>query len=399
VWSIPFIGLCVFTFAIVTFRFPIGELGIAIAIVGVALQRQPLRAPATFWLLVAFVLWAALSSMFSPFPSYTGDNVWERVKLVAIFFLVLNSLRSREQVYVYALFFLAFFVLYPARGAIFNYVGGYTISGRALWNHVYANPNDLAALSLLVLGIALSISTAEGVRRIIRFGAASAAGLLVVVILLTQSRGAFIGLVLGFGFAAWRFVRGKRTRLLAAVMLLAAVAIAVPAGVWERLSGITKLASTTTIAQADVEGSAEQRFEIQRVAWRILGDNLLLGVGPGRYKFANALYAPHIGPKDTHNTYLNLAAELGLPGLVLWIALVWIVLRHGARGWRRETSIVPADRRLVEYVWIQRGLVAFLVAGIFGSYAAITAPYIILAVVLCCAAVSDAASKHVTQAE
>src|SRR5882672_7927718 len=39
-WSLTLLGLCVFTIAIVTARFPIGEVGVAIAAVGLLPARQ-----------------------------------------------------------------------------------------------------------------------------------------------------------------------------------------------------------------------------------------------------------------------------------------------------------------------------------------------------------------------
>src|SRR5205807_10034040 len=142
-------------------------------------------------------------------------------------------------------------------------------------------------------------------------------------------RGGFIGLVAGMGPALiWLGLKWQGRLLLSAGILALVISLAIPTSVWERLSGIAKLTSVETIAQADPEGSAEQRFEIQKVGWQIFVDNPVFGVGVGAYPLENARYAPALGTRDTHNTYLNLAAEVGLPGLVLWCALVWSVLRY-----------------------------------------------------------------------
>jgi O-antigen ligase len=397
VWSLAFLGLCVFTFAIVTYRFPVGELGIAIAMVGLAVQRPPLRAPAPFWILLAFIVWSSLSAFASPFPTPETHNLWERLKLLAIFFVVVNVLRTGRQIYVYLAFLLLCFLLFPARGALVNYAGGYTVFGRALWNYTYANPNDLAALTLIAIGIAAALVPALAKHRYVRWGTLAAAAVLLIVVLLTQSRGAFIGLLAGFGIGAWKTLRVRRAGLVIGAVIAVVLAALVPNSVWDRLSGISKLTSTDTIAAADQEGSAEQRWEIQQTAVRIVADNWLLGVGPGAYRAANAVYAPQIGPKDTHNTYLNVAAETGVPGLVLWVALVISVLVRATRAWRGRSASDTATGG-IGYVWITRGLVAFLVAGIFGSYAAITMPYIILATLWCCAHLTTPGSRQMRRA-
>jgi O-antigen ligase len=117
------------------------------------------------------------------------------------------------------------------------------------------------------------------------------------------------------------------------------------------------------------------------VGWQIFRDNPVFGVGLGTYKLANAMYAPKIGRKDTHNTYLNLAAETGLPGLVLWCTLVGSVLRYAYRSRRHADEGMLATQQH----WIERAFVGYLVAGIFGSFAALTFPYLMLVVLWCSA--------------
>src|SRR6266516_860123 len=329
-WSVTLFGLCVFTFAVVTYRFPIGDVGVAIATVGLVLQRSKVRVPLPLWLYGAFVLWALVASLVSPHAEIALDRVLEQLKLLAIMLIVVNALQTEGQLRFYLLFFLGCFVLFPVRGTL---VGGDDVQGRAVWNYIYNNPNDLATLCVIALGIALGFMFARPSRALVRLGAGISAILLVVVILLTQSRGAFIGLVAGMGPALIGLgLKRPRRLLLSAGILALVIGLAIPASVWERLAGIEKLTSVSTIAEADPEGSAEQRFAIQKVAWQIFVDNPVFGVGLGAYPEANAAYAPNLGRKDTHDTYLNVAAEVGLPGLVLWCALFVAVLRYAYRS-------------------------------------------------------------------
>jgi hypothetical protein len=98
------------------------------------------------------------------------------------------------------------------------------------------------------------------------------------------------------------------------------------------------------------------------------------------WESANALYAPRLGPRDTHNTYLNLAAELGVVGLSLWVVFVMSILVSSRRV-RRAGSLGGASP--VETVWIERGLVSYLVAGFFGTYWMLSLPYLLLAMLWC----------------
>ena len=78
-----------------------------------------------------------------------------------IFFVVVNVLRTPRQLRFYALLILVAFAIYPARGSLINVVTGNTLVGRAIWNQIYANPNYLGALTLLMLGLALAIATVK----------------------------------------------------------------------------------------------------------------------------------------------------------------------------------------------------------------------------------------------
>ena len=381
-WSVTLLGLCVFTVGVVTARLPTGDIGIAIAAAGLLLQGGKVRLPAPILLYAAFVLWAFAASLASPYPELAGQQVIERVKLLVIMVVVVNALQTEGQLRFYLLLFLACYMLSPARGALQNYATGYHPFGRAIWSYVYANSNDLATITLLALGIALAIALSGTSRTVVRLGAGLSVIPLLLVILLTQSRGAVIGLVAGMGptLAALSAKRPLRAILAGGVLALV-VALTVPASVWERLSGIAMLTSAETIALADPEGSAEQRFAIQKVALQIVIDNPVFGIGLGAYGLENAKYAPALGRRDTHNTYLNLAAEAGLPGLALWCAFVWSVLRY---AFVRRRQAGPGELS-TQQAWIERAVWAYLVAGIFGTYAALTFPYLILAVLWCSA--------------
>ena len=267
------------------------------------------------------------------------------------------------------------------RGALLNYSHGYTLMGRAVWNNTYANPNDLGAISLLTIGTALAIATRKPEHASVRWVAAASAVGLLLVALLTQSRGSFLGLTLGFGPALLARVI-KRPSLAVYVLIAASVAANfVPDTAWHRLATISKLAGPEIAVPTEAETSAAERLEIQKTAWRIFADHPLFGVGLGCYPDANARYSPFIGHKDTHDTYLNLAAEAGALGLLLWLALVTSVLRYSTHS-RRDAvpGLLP-----VESLWIERGIYAFLVAGVFGSYSGKTIFYVVLGTLWCAA--------------
>jgi len=387
--ALPWYGLAIFTFFFVTSRLPplFTELGIYLALLGLVARPQSLVFPSPLRWAVAFFLWALMSAVFAAEPKMAWPALIELLKALVIFFVVVNVLRTPQQLRFYILLILVAFVIYPARGSLVNYVRGYTYLGRAIWNHIYQNPNYLAAITLLMLGFALAIASVKTQDVRVRRVATALVPVMLLVILLTQSRGAFIGLLVGFGPST--LVRLRKWRYGAAPVLagLAVIALLVPAASWHRLGSITSL--TSTIANADDRGrpepggsrldeltsaSAVARFEVLQTGLHIAASHPVLGVGIGGYREANERYAPRLGERDAHNTYVSLAAEMGFPGLMLWLGLVGSVLAQV----RRRRALVEADDRTIQVMWIVRAVIAFLVAGIFASFAALTVFYVFL---------------------
>jgi O-antigen ligase len=389
--ALPWYGLAIFTFFFVASRFPelFTEVAIYLALLGLALRPQgvgfstPLR-----WALV-FLLWAFMTALFAIAPEKAWQVLLELLKTLVIFFVVVNVLRTPQQLRFYLLLILLAFVIFPARGTLQNYVTGNTLQGRAIWNKMYGNSNDLAAITLLMLGSALAIATVKTQNARVRLAAAALVPVALLIILLTQSRGAFIGLLVGFGPPLLTRLRKRPSGTTPVLIVLGVIALLVPAASWHRFEGITNLSET--IGGADKHGrppgredrldefassSARQRFEILKTGLQIAESHPVLGVGIGCYGEANARYAPQLGARDAHNSYVSVAAEMGFPGLLLWLGLVGSVLLQV----RRCRARLEANDRTIQVLWIERAVIAYLVAGFFGTYSGLTMFYLFLGI-------------------
>lgn len=371
--KVPLVGIAMFTFFVVTSRWSnlFTELAIGLALIGLLLRPQDLSFPPAMRWATAFLMWAAVTAVFAMSPDLAGDALVERLKAVVIFFVVVNALRTPQQLRFYMLLILVAFLIYPARGSIKNYIQGETVFGRAIWNKIYANPNDLAAITLLMVGMALAVATAKDLDHRLRWALRLYIPILLLIIVLTQSRGVFIGLLVAFGPALFKQARQRPALALTAVL---AFAVLIPAASWHRFENMSKLTSVETLSEADPYGSALQRFEILKVGWQIFESNPVLGVGIGCYNEANGRFAPHLGKKDAHNTYLGLAAETGLPGLLLWLGLIASVLGFV----RRRRRSLETNDSVIQVRWLERAVIGCLVAGFFGTYSGLTILYLIL---------------------
>jgi O-antigen ligase len=107
----------------------------------------------------------------------------------------------------------------------------------------------------------------------------------------------------------------------------------------------------------------------------------VLGVGVSAYPLAHVAYArgeefdpTAAGERDTHSTILNLLAETGVPGLVFFLCLVFSVV-IGAERVRRACKRRAPPRAMVLF-FLEMGLLAFFVAGTFGSFGYLAFLYI-----------------------
>jgi putative inorganic carbon (HCO3(-)) transporter len=215
------------------------------------------------------------------------------------------------------------------------------------------DPNDLAFFLVGALPLLVALPT-RGRSRVVLLllGAVLVAG-----IAATFSRGGAIALACAL---AWLIVR--RALPIRAVLVTAAVA------------GVAALVFAG-VAQAELSRAFQEKSHIAgtnadtrmlrwQAAARMLSDSPVLGVGPGgfRQEYAAASHNAEIDEQTpvAHNLFLEVAAELGLPGFALLIGLIAIGFVASERALRRVT-----DRR--EAVAVQAALIAVLVASIFLS--------------------------------
>lgn len=390
-WSILLAGFLAYVAVIVTYKLPIGDVMMGIAVLGLIVQRNHLRVPPFIVLFALFVMWSALGLLHTEYPLVVWDHVGNDVKVLLVALVAANALRTRAQIRLFAVCFLGCFALFPVRGAMFNYfIAHYTLFGRAIWNYIYQNPNDFAALTLLQFSMAVGLAITEP-RGWVRWAARAGVVVLPLVVLLTQSRGAFIALTAMITVMI-AMQRGRRVRVIASIFIVGTlVATVIPSSAWERFRALSHATSTATLAEVDSEGSASNRYAVWTVAFRIIANNPILGVGLGGYGYAHSAYTLSStelaggarGYRDTHSTYLNLAAEVGIPGLLLFLAMIGITLHH-AEGVRRAYAS-DRPKATTQLLYLELGLFAFLVAGVFGSFAKLSFLYLHIALIWACA--------------
>jgi O-antigen ligase len=210
--------------------------------------------------------------------------------------------------------------------------------------------NSMGAF-LVYYGIPL-LALAVGARPVRRALPYFAAFLVVArATLYTFSRGAYLALA---GGSVTVLLLGNPL-LLAAAGGGGAVAVAmfpslIPASVLERLDETTTRSSTYEgeEAQVSLDRSSAHRLVIWRGAARMIAAHPLDGIGLGRFQRMIGYYTEvplrKTDPHDAHNAFILVAAETGIPSLLLLLLLfaAWGVLALRLRFAHRH----PVDRNL-----------------------------------------------------
>ena len=211
------------------------------------------------------------------------------------------------------------------------------------------HPNMVAA----VIGVALPFPLFAAARledRTHRWLARAAVLIMMLALVLTFSRGAWLAVALAGGLGALLFDRRALALLLAAVVLAVGATMVLPRNVLTpRAAGPPPLFDSTADRLGNVTQADDVRAHFLRDGLRIVNDHPLLGVGPGRYGGAAATIIPSpvyeeydtslFGYRTVHNFWLHLLGEVGALGTAVFLTMViGLGIRLG-RGARRESGL------------------------------------------------------------
>jgi O-antigen ligase len=159
----------------------------------------------------------------------------------------------------------------------------------------------------------------------------------VIALILSFSRGGWLAFVFSFLFIGW-FLRKKLFRRYVRrgfvwILLLTIVSSIFIAPFLSKL--VTRLT-------ADDYGAAYSRIPMAQTAFRIISKNTLKGVGLGNYQPVVSDYDPNPSldetgkPHPVHNIYLHIAAELGVPALLLLMWILFVFFKCGILALRSQ---------------------------------------------------------------
>jgi O-antigen ligase len=379
--TIAFVAVVVFTLLLLLSPqtwFPIlGKLRVAFLAAGAAgafllwdrwKQRESLL-DLTPEMLVGFGLpvWAVMTVPLSYWPGGSVAMLSETyLKALAIFWLLANLVTTRSRLRVVAFTLIVCSLPLAVTGLNNYYTGNFlTTSEMAVVRIVgyqtglAANPNDLALMLNLILPLAIA-SFLGATRPSIRIFCLLAIGLNVLCVIMTFSRGGFLGLATIAVVYTVRLIRrpgSDRAWAFAAIFVAVLSLPLLPSEYVKRLSTITNMDSDTT-------GSSQERWAITMAAIRSVKARPINGAGLGMDVLAlNDMGGPQW--KMVHNVYLQYAVDLGVPGLVLFLMLLLGVFK-AVRMAQRSVAGLPKHRSIFLLAeGVEISLIVFATEGFF----------------------------------
>ena len=314
---------------------------------------------------VNLVLLFCLAGLLSIPLAINRQEAWEEfsgtfIRCIVIFIVLINVVRTEAR--LKGLLFLALVSsVWLSVEAINDYrlglmtVSGYRAGGRG--SGIFGNTNDMAlhVVTILPITIALLFGSRGVVRKLL---CGACAAVMVAAIVLSYSRGAFIALIIVLIFIAMKM--GPRHRLgivLAVLGLAGAIILFAPDNYGVRLLSIF-------FPSLDPGGSADfRRGELFRSLYVALR-HPLLGIGMGNYQ-------PEMSYRGlvTHNSYTQVAAEMGMAALVCYTMFIVTPLRKLGKIARETFEARRNSNFYYLAVGLQASLIAYMVASFFLSVA------------------------------
>ena len=251
---------------------------------------------------------------------------------------------------------------------------GSTASGRLdLRYGTLGNANDLALFLLIGLPFCLFALTTRTQYSPVRFVLLVVMVTAVVLSLKTGSRAGLLTLAVAVALVFWKLSVFSKAKLVAVIGVTAVLAMMlVPDTILQRLQvfgGGEFSAENIQVSRASSSLSARKRLLLDGLY--LMSHNPLLGAGPGMFAVAAerkaAAESNRAQWQEAHNSYIEVAAECGIPTLLLYLGLVGYCIRT-CLSVRRAAKDDPAQREL----WMMASClllltVMFGVAGMFQS--------------------------------
>ena len=327
----------------------------------------PLNFPILLFMAIGFISLLRGSHYSSGYWFYGLIEYKRWITPIFMFFLVLNTVKERETVKNIAVIMMIITTIVGLM-AIYDYlnVGEGSSLDRSRIGGIADQPNMLAAFFNYYMFLPFGFFLMNmkrfkywllNIPFLIQFRG----------IMVTFSRGGYMAFALAL--YAISFFRSKFlfVALLLVSWLVYLNPALLPAGIRFRMGQTfehkASYVDMDSVGEEALDTSARDRVEVWKGALQMIKEHPFLGVGYGLFPSMIRYYWSGQREIDAHNTYLIIAAEMGVPALLVFLLIVFLVMRQTFLLYKRTED--PFSKALA--LGFLGGLFGLLMSNVFGS--------------------------------
>lgn len=312
---------------------------------------------------VTYIL--ALTIVTLPFGVWPGGSfnyiLDVYLKVLLFFLLIVTTVKTRQEIKKLAWAVVASGLLLGAKTLSLEKVGRLTVTSSY-------DPNDLAFVMVSIMPMVYYMMKSEkGFQRILL--------LMTLVVMLTTtiytgSRGGFVGLCVIALVILRREKESMKKASLFLIIFVSLMAIAAPSSYWDRIM----------VKDYNYEKGGGGRLDIWINGTKMMLKHPLTGVGVGGFETAEGLSHGGAGKwSSAHNSVIQIGAELGILGFILFIRLLTSFIT-GLKECRRLNMAGAVPEWLIDGIEVAG--YGYIVAGFFLSQAYSPVLYLLIALAI-----------------
>lgn len=313
------------------------------ALLLVKTRRLTVPIPASI-ILFLFIAWMLVSANSTVDLTSTFWEVLRTLSYLVLFLTVYNLTKEQSAKKLLILGFVAIGAAILIQDLYYFLISG-KLSTEAQFSGSLAWHNQMAALLLLLIPISanlLFLSTNRYIRLSLLFVIVAS----IIGIILTRSRGGWVSLIAVSLLLPLFLKKTKKNWKIVAVAIVIILGftflISNPTQTINRLQSII-----SEISPQSRSVSGNLRLSVIRNSFEITLSAPIFGIGPGAFgsvyhKFQDE---PWLYARYAHNQLLNYAAEIGVPGALIFISLLLLAIKLGVRN--RKKLLDQKDHPLI----------------------------------------------------
>ncbi|HSN50055.1 MAG TPA: O-antigen ligase family protein, partial [Bacteroidales bacterium] len=344
-------------------------------------DKNILKHPLTI-LIILDLVWIFITSLTSQLPLVSFKFLIARLWFVIPFYFLgvvlfkkIKNIRAFIWLYAIALLVVIFYTIYNHSQWGFDEQAGHWVM-----EPFYNDHTAYGAILALFIPVFLGFSLSRAYNKTYRFISFLVFLILVVAIVLSFSRAAWISLVFALGIYLLIAFRIKIKLVILVLAVLIGTFLLFQNEIFDRLeknkqgSSADLMEHLQSISNISTDDSNLERINRWQSALRMFADKPFIGFGPGTYQFEYApfqhseektLISTNFGDRgNAHSEYIGPLAERGFPGFILTVLILIFTIFTGLKVYKNAKE---KEVRLLSLV-ILLSLITYFLHGTLNNF-------------------------------